>query len=1047
MDCFQGSDFSPEVFGLITEIKGEANIVDGQALDVGDAVRLDTMLAVQEASIVVLQSLAGDVFFLVGERRYVIESLEDNDELSVFAESLTADQIEIIKLAALNGEALSKWDELLAENQNSAVFKGVRYEFTADQVLPLSSGDTQTQSIKIDWNESDFSEKSSFEKSLAPLLQFPQNTNYDDFLNKVETGSSINLEVLLPFNAQLGAELNVNGTVMIIDEGDLVAGRVMVDLPMNEGMLSVTATITNPGAGVSDASSPMEIMVDTIRPDAAINSLGIKTEASHTVEGVGEPGSLVSLYDAAGNFIDTVLVDSNGSWSITIPYPTSDGSYGFSLISEDPAGNRGEVNQLVSFNSEDPGTSSQNSTIRFIDGGDGVLNAEEARSTSFAGTLGASSELISFSVSDGINTINVALSEIFIVGGVINVEGIDLSSLNDGVLQAKITVIDEKGEEQSYFDSAEKDTEVSGGDGGDNGDSSDGLTIEISDISDDSGQPGDFITTDTSLVISGTLSAALQADEFVEVSTDGGLNWNLASLDAQVWSFDDRSNIKGLGEFIVIARVVDLAGNIGAVDSQRVSIISASEPEPDPTPDTNNIVIAGISDDTGTEGDFRTIDTTLSVFGSLTKALQDDERIEISLDGNRWSEVAVTGTTWQYEDVTVHDVGTVNYQVRIINDAQSIIATDNQTISVLDEADGPSGGVNRYINFVDGGDQFLNQSEITAVTFSGKVDATDVVNSIVVSDINGSRYSINFDDITVTVTGSVNVSAQDLSSLADGPLTVIMNVSDDVGRSGDISDTSQKDTDVGGGPAPAVTDNSITITAISEDTGTAGDFITTDNTLTVSGTLGAALQADEKVQIQLENGDWHDVLVTGTAWSFVDTSAHVPGSLSYSVRIIDNAQNIGATDSQDVSILDPGNGPGGSPDRYINFIDGGDHFLNQSEVTTVTFTGKLNTTDTVNSIVITDINNNSHNVNLADISIAADGSFSVNAQDLSQLDDGLLTVTMNLSDEVGRSGDVNDSSEKDTDVGGGPVPAVSNNSILITGISEDTGIAGGLYHH
>ena len=50
----------------------------------------------------------------------------------------------------------------------------------------------------------------------------------------------------------------------------------------------------------------------------------------------------------------------------------------------------------------------------------------------------------------------------------------------------------------------------------------------------------------------------------------------------------------------------------------------------------------------------------------------------------------------------------------------------------------------------------------------------------------------------------------------------------------------------------------VDITAIADDTGTAGDFTTSDTTLTVSGTNGA-LGAGEKVQVSTDGLNWVDV--------------------------------------------------------------------------------------------------------------------------------------------------------------------------------------------
>ena len=67
----------------------------------------------------------------------------------------------------------------------------------------------------------------------------------------------------------------------------------------------------------------------------------------------------------------------------------------------------------------------------------------------------------------------------------------------------------------------------------------------------------------------------------------------------------------------------------------------------------------------------------------------------------------------------------------------------------------------------------------------------------------------------------------------------------------------------------------VAITAIADDTGTAGDYITSDQTLTVSGTNGT-LGAGEKVQVSNDGGTtWNDVTQdTGTTWSYVDGTTH-----------------------------------------------------------------------------------------------------------------------------------------------------------------------------
>ena len=105
--------------------------------------------------------------------------------------------------------------------------------------------------------------------------------------------------------------------------------------------------------------------------------------------------------------------------------------------------------------------------------------------------------------------------------------------------------------------------------------------------------------------------------------------------------------------------------------------------------------------------------------------------------------------------------------------------------------------------------------------------------------------------------------------------------------------------DAGDNVAPAA---AVAITAIDLDSGTAGDFTTSDTTLTVSGTNGA-LDAGDKVQVSSDGGTtWVDVTQgTATTWGYDDAATH-SASFTYDARVIDAAANVGNTDSQLITI-------------------------------------------------------------------------------------------------------------------------------------------------
>lgn len=99
--------------------------------------------------------------------------------------------------------------------------------------------------------------------------------------------------------------------------------------------------------------------------------------------------------------------------------------------------------------------------------------------------------------------------------------------------------------------------------------------------------------------------------------------------------------------------------------------------------------------------------------------------------------------------------------------------------------------------------------------------------------------------------------------------------------------------------------STVEILGITDDSGVSTDFITNDNTLLFNGKVNGALGADEKVQISLDGGvTWNDVVsdANGT-WTFDHTANPLAdGTYTVQAHVVDQAGNIGATDTQDVIV-------------------------------------------------------------------------------------------------------------------------------------------------
>ncbi len=188
----------------------------------------------------------------------------------------------------------------------------------------------------------------------------------------------------------------------------------------------------------------------------------------------------------------------------------------------------------------------------------------------------------------------------------------------------------------------------------------DALSVELAtDSMIGTGTNSDNLTNDGSLNL-GNIEPGAE----VQYSTDGGKTWT-TEFTAE----------EGLNE--VSVRQVDQAGN--ASDSTSISF------ELDTQVADNNITIDSISDDTGinTE-DFQTSDTTLTVNGSLTNALQADETLQISTDnGATWTTVStVNGTNWSHDDTANTHSDDFSYELRIVDDAGNVGATAEQGITI-----------------------------------------------------------------------------------------------------------------------------------------------------------------------------------------------------------------------------------------------------------------------------------------------------------------------------------------------------------------------------
>ncbi len=714
----------------------------------------------------------------------------------------------------------------------------------------------------------------------------------DDIINNVEqlagqtisgtTTAEVGQTVTVTFNGQSWtATVGSGGSWSVFIPAQQFAG-------LSDGSYTISASVSdqagNPGSasrGVTLNGDVPTVTINTFAGDDVVNAAEHGSSLVISGTTTAPVGQTLTLNLNGKTY--TTTVQSGGSWSYTL------GSADVTALAD---GNAYVINASVTNAIGNTGSSNHTITVDLSAPAMGI-NIDSLQADT---GLSASDFITSVSpvVVNGSLTAALASNEtaqISIDGGAtwstLTVTGTtwrynDSRTLTDGNYLYQVRVIDAAGNvgatdsQNVVIDTIAPDPAVK--------------TIAISAITTDTGLiTNDFVTSDTTLAVSGTLGAALSAGEFAQISIDGGTTWQNLSVSGLTWTWLDGRTLTD-GNYNYQVRVIDTAGNIGATASQIVTV-DTSAPLASKT-----IVIAGVSDDTGlSSSDFVTRDTTLTVRGTLGAALAADERAQISLDGGvTWSTLTVIGTSWSYADGRTLTDGTWNYTVRVVDLAGNVGQTATQNVVV--DTTSPEAAKSITITGISD-DTGASSSDFitsdTTLTVRGVLGAALGANEFAqISTDNGATWV----NVTLAADG-LNWTYADGRTLTNGTTTWLVRVVDLAGNVGATSSQSVLIDTVN--PAQV-----LTIASISTDTGSsATDFITSDTSLTLTGSLGAGLASGEVAQISLDGGaTWTTLTTNGTQWTYTDSRTLTDGSYVYQVRVLDLAGNTGPVVSKTVVV-------------------------------------------------------------------------------------------------------------------------------------------------
>ena len=659
----------------------------------------------------------------------------------------------------------------------------------------------------------------------------------DDIVNAAEHGTPLVISGTTDAPAGQTVTITLNGktyaaTVQNDGTWSYTVGSADVTALADGGSYVINAQVSNTiGNSASDnhtvtvdlTAPSMGISIDSLQNDTGLSATDFITNDSQVVVNGSLTAQLgnnekaqISL-DGGVTWIDLTVTGT--IWRYADGRTLTDGTYQYQVRVIDNAGNVGATDsQDVVIDLTKPAATTI--TVDSITQDTGLSGSDFITSDnqiSLKGTLGAalgSGDHAQISLDGGVTWTDVSVSGL-------SWTYVDGRTLADGDYNYQLRVVDAAGNvgasahQQVTVDTVAPDAAI---------------TVTVDNITVDTGfDNNDFLTSSTSYTLHGTLGAELGAGEFVQVSMDGGSTWVYATVSGTQWSYSDTRTLTD-GSHNYQVRVVDLAGNVGATTSQAVTV--------DTQAPQYGVTIDSISEDTGQSGsDFITMDTTLTINGSLGSALASDERVQISLDGgNTWLDTTVTNQRWSYTDTRDLPDGDYTYQVRIIDQAGNVGSTASQIVTVDTT---PPTTVGTVVSYTDGEGERQG-------TFGSAV-ATDDNSPLINGTLNrapddGEIVQLYRDGVLlgqVTMNGSASWSFQD-NGLSDGNHTYIVRVTD---RAGNYTESDGFVLNV---------DTSIptTTAAITAQT-------TSDTTPIVSGTVSA----------DLVNGEYLVVTVNGKTYT------------------------------------------------------------------------------------------------------------------------------------------------------------------------------------
>ena len=685
-----------------------------------------------------------------------------------------------------------------------------------------------------------------------------------------DNGSSNDPTLTIGGTAEAGSTVTIYDTdgTTVLGTGVATGGVFTITTSvLGEGAHALTATASDAAGNQSAASAAFQVIIDTTAPvapvivsvtdDAApvtglVANNGSSNDTTLTIGGTAEAGSTVTVYDTDGTTVLGTGVATGGAFTITTSV-LGEGAHTLTARATDAAGNQGASSTAFHVTIDTVAPVAPSITAFSVDSGTAGDHLTNDTTLTLSGTAGAAGNTVEI-FQDGVS-IGTTVAD---VGG--NWSLADASSLVDGAYQFTARATDGAGNQGPLSAAFQVTIDATAPGAPTFGSVTDNVAPVIGLVADNGS------SNDPTLSIDGTAELGSTVTVY---DTDGTtvVGTGVATGGAGPITTSALSE----GAHTLTLKATDAAGNQGPASTAfhvTIDTVAPSAPVIDSVTDDVAPVTGAVADNGSSNDPTLTIGGTAEAGSTVTIYDTDGTTVlgtGVATGGVFTITTSVLGEGAHALTATASDAAgnqsAASAAFQVIIDTSAPVAP--VIVSVTDDAAPVTGLVANN-----------GSSNDPTLTIGGTAEAGSTVT---VYDTDGT---------TVLGTGVATGGAFTITTsvLGEGAHTLTARATDAAGNQGASSTAFHVTIDTVAPVAPS-------ITAFSVDSGTAGDHLTNDTTLTLSGTAGAAGNTVEIFQDGVSIGT--TVADVGGNWSLADASSLVDGAYQFTARATDGAGNQG----------------------------------------------------------------------------------------------------------------------------------------------------------